>query len=414
MERKRVVITGVGLVTPIGTGVEAFWNAVVNGVSGVGPITHFNASEFATRIAAEVKDFDPERFMERKDAKRMDRFVQLSVVASLLAIEDANLNIADLDANRIGVLIGSGIGGTGTWEEQHKTLLERGPRRVSPFFVPMLISDMASGMVSILVGAKGPNLGIVTACATGTHAIGEAAAIVSRGDADVMIAGGSEAAITPMAVAGFCAARALSTRNDEPERASRPFDLNRDGFVMGEGAGTVIVESLEHALARGAKIWGEVCGFGMSGDAYHITAPSPGGEGAARSMLAALHNANLKPEQVDYINAHGTSTEDNDKIETAAVKTVFGQNAYKVAISSTKSMTGHLLGAAGAVEAIACLCTIRDGIIPPTINYETPDPECDLDYVPNKARKQDVRIAMSNSFGFGGHNATLILSKFES
>lgn len=414
MERKRVVITGVGLVTPIGTGVEAFWNALVNGVSGVGPITHFDASEFATRIAAEVKDFDPERFMERKDAKRMDRFVQLSVVASLLALEDANLNIADLDANRIGVLIGSGIGGTGTWEEQHKTLLERGPRRVSPFFVPMLISDMASGMVSILVGAKGPNLGIVTACATGTHAIGEAAAIVSRGDADVMIAGGSEAAITPMAVAGFCAARALSTRNDEPERASRPFDLNRDGFVMGEGAGTVIVESLEHALARGAKIWGEVCGFGMSGDAYHITAPSPGGEGAARSMSAALHNANLKPEQVDYINAHGTSTEDNDKIETAAVKTVFGQNAYKVAISSTKSMTGHLLGAAGAVEAIACLCAIRDGIIPPTINYETPDPECDLDYVPNKARMQDVRIAMSNSFGFGGHNATLILSKFES
>lgn len=414
MERKRVVITGVGLVTPIGTGVEAFWNALVNGVSGVGPITHFDASEFATRIAAEVKDFDPERFMERKDAKRMDRFVQLSVVASLLALEDANLNIPDLDANRIGVLIGSGIGGTGTWEEQHKTLLERGPRRVSPFFVPMLISDMASGMVSILVGAKGPNLGIVTACATGTHAIGEAAAIVSRGDADVMIAGGSEAAITPMAVAGFCAARALSTRNDEPERASRPFDLNRDGFVMGEGAGTVIVESLEHALARGARIWGEVCGFGMSGDAYHITAPSPGGEGAARSMSAALHNANLKPEQVDYINAHGTSTEDNDKIETAAVKTVFGQNAYKVAISSTKSMTGHLLGAAGAVEAIACLCAIRDGIIPPTINYETPDPECDLDYVPNKARKQDVRIAMSNSFGFGGHNATLILSKFES
>ncbi|MGB9586839.1 MAG: beta-ketoacyl-ACP synthase II [Armatimonadota bacterium] len=414
MERKRVVITGVGLVTPIGTGVEAFWNALVNGVSGVGPITHFDASEFATRIAAEVKDFDPERFMERKDAKRMDRFVQLSVVASLLALEDANLNIPDLDANRIGVLIGSGIGGTGTWEEQHKTLLERGPRRVSPFFVPMLISDMASGMVSILVGAKGPNLGIVTACATGTHAIGEAAAIVSRGDADVMIAGGSEAAITPMAVAGFCAARALSTRNDEPERASRPFDLNRDGFVMGEGAGTVIVESLEHALTRGARIWGEVCGFGMSGDAYHITAPSPGGEGAARSMSAALRNANLKPDQVDYINAHGTSTEDNDKIETAAVKTVFGQNAYKVAISSTKSMTGHLLGAAGAVEAIACLCAIRDGIIPPTINYETPDPECDLDYVPNKARKQDVRIAMSNSFGFGGHNATLILSKFES
>ena len=413
MERKRVVVTGVGVVSPIGIGTEAFWNALVNGVSGVGPITHFDASEFATRIAAEVKDFDPEQYVERKDAKRMDRFVQMAVAASFLAVQDSDLKVADLDANRIGVLIGSGIGGTSTWEEQHKILLEKGPRRVSPFFVPMLISDMASGMVSILLGAKGPNLGIVTACATGTHAIGEAAAIVSRGDADVMIAGGSEAAITPMAVAGFCAARAMSTRNEEPERASRPFDLNRDGFVMGEGAGVVIVESLDHALARGAKIWGEILGFGMSGDAYHITAPTPGGEGAARSMIAALQNAGLRPEQVDYINAHGTSTEDNDKTETAAIKSVFGDYAYKVPISSTKSMTGHLLGAAGAVEAIACLCTIKNGIIPPTINYETPDPECDLDYVPNKARKQDVCVAMSNSFGFGGHNATLILGKFE-
>lgn len=413
MERKRVVVTGMAPITPVGTGTEKYWQALLNGVSGVGLITHFDASDYSTQIAAEIKDFDPEEYMERKEAKRMDRFAQFAVAASILAIQDSGFQITDENAGRVGVLIGSGIGGTSTWEEQHRTLIEKGPRRVSPFFVPMLISDMASGMASIILGAKGPNLAIVTACATATHAIGEAAKIIQRGDADVMIAGGSEAAITPLAVAGFCAARAFSTRNDEPERASRPFDLNRDGFVIGEGAGVLILESLEHALARGAKIYCEITGFGMSGDAFHITAPAPEGEGAARSMAAALKDAGIKPEDVDYINAHGTSTPDNDKTETMAIKRVFGDYAYKVAISSTKSMIGHLLGAAGAVEAIACICAIRDGIVPPTINYETPDPECDLDYVPNEPRKMPVKIAMSNSFGFGGHNATLILAKYE-
>ena len=413
MEQRRVVITGMGPVTPVGTGTEVFWKALLDCKSGVGPLTRFDTTDYTTTIAAEVKDFNPEDYMERKEAKRMDLFVQYSVAASKIAFEDSGLVITEDNADRIGVLIGSGIGGTGTWEDQHRTLIERGPKRVSPFFVPMLISDMAAGMVSILLGAKGPNLAIVTACATGTHALGEAYKIVQRGAADVMIAGGAEAAITPMAVAGFCAARAFSTRNDDPQHASRPFDLNRDGFVMGDGAGTVIVESLDHALARGAKIYGEVVGFGMSGDAYHITAPAPGGEGAAKSMAAALSDAKLKPEDVDYINAHGTSTEENDKNETTAIKKVFGDYAYKVAISSTKSMTGHLLGAAGAVEAIVCLCAIRDSIVPPTINYETPDPNCDLDYVPNVPRKMDVQVAMSNSFGFGGHNATIIVAKYE-
>lgn len=413
MERRRVVVTGMGPITPIGTGHEAYWKALLGGVSGAGPITHFDTSEYTTRIAAEVKDFDPEQYMERKEARRMDRFVQYAVGASRIALEDSGLDLGSIDLDRAGVLIGSGIGGTGTWEEQHRTLIERGPGRVSPFFVPMLISDMASGQVSILFGLKGPNLAVTTACATATHGIGEAAEIIRRGAADVMVAGGSEAAITPMAVAGFCSMKAMTTRNDDPEHASRPFDLNRDGFLMGEGAGIVVLEALEHALARGAKIYGEVVGYGMSGDAYHITAPAPEGEGAVRSMAAAIANAGLKPEDVDYMNAHGTSTDANDKLETAAVKTVFGDQAYKVAISSTKSMTGHLLGAGGGVEAIACLCAIRDGIIPPTMNYETPDPECDLDYTPNKPRKMAVRIAMSNSFGFGGHNATLIFARCE-
>lgn len=413
MERRRVVVTGMGPVTPVGTGHEAYWKALLDGVSGAGPITHFDTSEYTTRIAAEVKDFDPEQYMERKEAKRMDRFVQYAVAAARLAIEDSGLDLGSTDLDRVGVLIGSGIGGTGTWEDQHRTLMERGPGRVSPFFVPMLISDMASGQVSIIYGLKGPNLAVTTACATATHAIGEATEIIRRGAADVMVVGGSEAAITPMAVAGFCSMKAMTTRNDDPEHASRPFDLNRDGFLMGEGAGILLVESLEHALARGATIYGEVIGYGMSGDAYHITAPAPEGEGAARSMAAALSNAGLKPEQIDYINAHGTSTDANDKLETAAVKTVFGDYAYKVAISSTKSMTGHLLGAGGGVEGIACLCAIRDGIIPPTTNYETPDPECDLDYTPNKSRTMPVRVAMSNSFGFGGHNATLIFARCE-
>ena len=413
MEGRRVVITGMAPITPIGTGTENYWRALLDGTSGVGPLTLFDASEYTTRIAAEVKDFDPEQYLERREAKRMDRFVQFAAAASLLAVEDSKLEIRANNAGRVGVLIGSGIGGTSTWEEQHRILLEKGPSRVSPFFIPMLISDMGSGMVSIILGAKGPNVTVVTACATATHAIGEAFEIIKRGDADVMIAGGSEAAVTPLAVAGFCSMRALSVRNDDPERASRPFDLNRDGFVMGEGAGIVIVESLDHAVSRGAQVCGEIIGYGMSGDAYHITAPAPEGEGAARSMAAALSDAGIRPEDVDYINAHGTSTDANDKLETTAVKTVFGDHARKVVISSTKSMTGHLLGAAGAVEAIACMCTIRDGIVHPTTNYETPDPECDLDYVPNTARKVDVRIAMSNSFGFGGHNATLIFARYE-
>lgn len=413
MKERRVVVTGIGPVTPIGTGKDNLWQSLLAGVTGVGPITHFDTTDYTTRIAAEVKDFVAEQYMERKEAKRMDSFVQFAVAASKIAMEDSGLKIDESNAERVGVLIGSGIGGTGTWEEQHKTLLERGPRRVSPFFVPMLISDMASGMVSILTGAKGPNLAVITACATGTHAIGEAAKIILRGDADAMIAGGAEAAITPMAVAGFCAARAFSTRNDDPEHASRPFDLDRDGFVMGEGAGSVVLESLDHALARGAHIYGEITGFGMSADAYHMTAPTPGGEGAARSMANALADAGIAPEAVDYINAHGTSTSENDKNETAAIKKVFGDSAYKVAVSSTKSMTGHMLGAAGAVEAIICLLTINNGIIPATTNYETPDPECDLDYVPNEYRKAQVFTTMSNSFGFGGHNATLVITGYK-
>lgn len=412
MSTRRIVVTGMGAVTPIGTGIEEFWSALLAGKSGVGPLTKFDTTDYTTKIAAEVKDFDPEQYMERKDAKRMDVFVQYSVAASLSALKESGLIITEENAPRVGVLIGSGIGGCGTWEDQLRTLIEKGPRRVSPFFVPMLISDMAPGMVSILTGAKGPNLAVVTACATATHAIGEAADIIKRGDADVMIAGGAEAALTPLSVAGFCSARALSTRNDDPEHASRPFDANRDGFVMGEGAGTLVIEELEHAKARGAAIYGEVIGFGMTGDAYHITAPAPGGEGAVRCMAMALKNAGIKAEQVDYINAHGTSTEENDKNETAAIKEVFGEHARKVAISSTKSMTGHLLGAAGAVEAIACLCAIRDSIVPPTMNYETPDPACDLEYVPNEPRKMNVDIAISNSFGFGGHNATLTLAKY--
>lgn len=413
MEQRRVVITGMGPVTPIGTGTDVFWRALLDGKSGAGPITHFDASGHTTRIACEVKDFNPEDHLERKEAKRMDRFTQFAVVASQMAFLDSGLTITDENADRVGVLIGSGIGGSGTWEDQSRILIERGPGRVSPFFVPMLISDMGAGMVSIMLGAKGPNLAITTACATGTHSIGEAACIVARGDADVMIAGGAEAAITPLSVAGFCSLRALSTRNDEPERASRPFDKDRDGFVMGEGAGIVVLEELESAKKRGAKIYAEVLGFGMSGDAYHITQPAPGGEGAARSMAHALRNSGIKPTDVSYINAHGTSTDANDKLETAAVKKVFGDYAYKIPISSIKSMTGHLLGAGGGVEVIACACAIRDGILPPTINYETPDPECDLDYVPNTPRKADVQVAISNSFGFGGHNATVVIAKYK-
>jgi 3-oxoacyl-[acyl-carrier-protein] synthase II len=410
-DESRVVITGMGVVTSLGLGLEPFWQSLITGKSGIVPITSFDVSAYTTRFAAEITDFNPCDYMERKEARHMDRFVQFAVAASKMAMENSKLEVTPEIADRVGVLIGSGIGGILTIEDQYRVLTERGPDRISPFFIPMLISDMGSGQVSIMFGAKGPNSSVVTACATGTHAIGDAYQIILRGDADAMIAGGAEAPLSRMGLGGFCAARAVSTRNDDPAHASRPFDATRDGFVMGEGAGIVVLERLNMARARGAKIYAEVVGYGMSGDAYHITLPAPEGEGAARSMNKALDKAGIKPQDIDYINAHGTSTIPNDKLETAAIKRVFGENAYKVAISSTKSMTGHLLGAAGAVEAVVCAQVINTGIIPPTINYETPDPECDLDYVPNQARTMQVDTAMSNSFGFGGHNATLILKK---
>jgi 3-oxoacyl-[acyl-carrier-protein] synthase II len=414
MRKNRVVITGMGLISPIGNDLNTFWGNLMAGKSGVGPITRFDASEYATRIAAEIKDFNPEDYMDKKEARRMDRFVQFAVAAAINALKDAKLNVKeDTDPERVGVYVGSGIGGLETWEEQHKVLLEKGPRRVSPFFIPMMIANMASGMISITTGAKGPSSSPISACATSSHAIGDAFKIIQRGDADAMICGGAEATIRPTGVGGFCAMRAMSTLNDQPEKASRPFDLDRDGFVMGEGSGVLVIESLEHALKRGAHIYGEVIGYGMSGDAHHISDPAPEGEGAARCMNLALKDAGIDPNEVGYINAHGTSTPVGDKNETKAIKTVYGDHAYKLAVSSTKSMTGHLLGAAGAVEAIVCLLALENQTLPPTINYETPDPECDLDYVPNEPRKADLRVAMSNSFGFGGHNATIILKKFE-
>ncbi len=409
---RRVVITGMGVVTPLGCTLDEFWRNITAGRSGVGPITSFDASAYTTRIAAEIRDFDPLRYMGPKEAQRMDRFAQFAVAATRCALEDSGFTVNDENADRVGVLIGSGIGGIQTLEKQYDVLRSKGPSRISPFFIPMLISDMASGQVSILFGAKGPNSTVVTACATGTHAIGDAYHIIRRGDADVMICGGTEAPMCELGLGGFCAARALSTRNDEPERASRPFDADRDGFVMGEGAGVLILEALEHAQARKARIHAEVIGYGLTGDAYHITAPAPGGEGAARAMAMALRTGRVAPEDVDYINAHGTSTQANDPMETAAIKTVFGEHAYKVAVSSTKSMIGHLLGAAGAVEAIVCVLAIKTSTIPPTINLDRPDPECDLDYTPNKAVTRTVRVALSNSFGFGGHNATLLLKEY--
>ncbi|WNQ13700.1 beta-ketoacyl-ACP synthase II [Paenibacillus aurantius] len=411
---QRVVITGMGVMTSLGKDLETFWASLMEGKSGVSLVESFDVSEYPTRIAAEIKDFNPEDYMDKREARRMDRFVQFAVVASEKALQDAGLNVKeDTDPERVGVYIGSGIGGLRTWEEQHKILLEKGPKRVSPFFIPMMIANMASGQVSMNTGAKGPNSTSVTACATGTHSIGDSFRLIQHGDADVMICGGAEATISPTGMAGFCALRAMSTRNDEPEKASRPFDVDRDGFVMGEGAGILVLESLEHAQKRGARIYAEVVGYGMSADAHHMTDPSPGGEGAARCMKKAMKDAGLQPEDVDYINAHGTSTGVGDKGETDAVKSVFGEQAYKVPVSSTKSMTGHLLGAAGGVEAVICGLTIVNGIIPPTINLDNPDPECDLDYVPHKPRQADVEVAMSNSFGFGGHNATIILKRFE-
>ncbi len=410
----RVVVTGLGAVTPIGTGASAFWNNLVAGKSGIRRISYFDTTGYDCRIAGEVTDFDPNLYMDKKDAKRLVRFIQFAIAAAKLALSDANLVISDSNSVDTGVVIGSGIGGIGFVEEQVRNLHEKGPGKVSPFAVPWMITNMAAGMVSIATGAKGPNSCVTTACATGTHCIGDAFRILQRGDASVMIAGGSEASITPLGIASFCAARALSTsKNDAPEKASRPFDRDRDGFVMGEGAGIVILETLDGAKARGAKIYAEIVGYGMSGDAYHITSPAPGGDGAARAIRAALKDAKLSPEDIQHINAHGTSTELNDKFETMAIKTVFGERAKTIAISSNKSMVGHLLGAAGAVEFIATTLAVVKDLVPPTMNLENPDPECDLDYTPNRARSLKVDSAMSNSFGFGGHNAILIVKKFK-
>jgi len=413
MSSRRVVVTGLGMVSPLGTGVEKSWQALVQGKSGVAKITKFDPTGFDTQIAAEVKDFVPDNFIDKKEMKRMDIFIQYAMASAVMAMEDAQLKITPANADRVGVVVGAGLGGLTTIEAYHKTLMERGPGRISPFFIPMLIVNEAPGQISMRFGAKGPNVSLVTACATGNHNIGDAWRMIQRGDADAIIAGGVEATITPLAVSGFNAMKAISTRNGEPEKASRPFDKNRDGFVMGEGAGIIILEELTGALDRGAKIYAEIVGYGLTGDAYHITAPSPDGEGAVRCMQMALASGGIAPEQVDYINAHGTSTYYNDIYETIAIKTVFKEHAKKLPISSTKSMTGHLLGGAGGVEAIFTILTLCHGMIPPTINYETPDPDCDLDYVPNVARKAEVRLALSNSFGFGGTNAVLAFKRFE-
>jgi 3-oxoacyl-[acyl-carrier-protein] synthase II len=409
---QRVVVTGMGVVTSLGSDLPTFWNNLMNGKSGISQIEAFDTTEYTTKIAAEIKDFDPSAYIDKKESRKMDRFVQFGVAASKLAVEDAKLVIGEnADPERVGVVVGSGIGGLGTWEDQHTVLLEKGPRRVSPFFIPMMIANMASGQVSMITGAKGPNSAAVSACATGTHSIGDSYKMIQRGDADVMICGGAEATIRPIGMAGFCSMRAMSTRNDEPEKASRPFDADRDGFVMGEGSGVLILESLEHAQKRGARIYAEVIGYGMSGDAHHMTEPDP--DGAARCMKKALNDAGIAPEAVQYINAHGTSTPVGDESETTAIKKAFGDHAYKLAVSSTKSMTGHLLGAAGGVEAVILGLTLQNGIIPPTANLDNQDPALDLDYVPNKPREADVQVALSNSFGFGGHNATIIMRKYE-
>ena len=413
--KRRVVITGVGPVTPIGTGKETFWNNLIAGKSGVGIITRFDPTDFDVKIAGEVKNFEYADYMDKKEGKRMDRVTHFAVAAAKLAVEDAKLDLEKINQVRAGVCVGSGIGGIETFVEQTTKYVEKGPSKISPFFIPMEIPNMPAGQISIALGFKGPNTAIVTACATGTNCIGDAFRTIQYGDADIMIAGGTEAAISPVAVAGFANMKALSTNNEHPEKASCPFDKKREGFVMGEGAGVVVLEELEHAKARGAHIYAEICGYGMTADAYHITAPDPSGEMPAACMQAAVDDASVKPEEVDYINAHGTSTHRNDLNETLAAKKVFGEHAYKMAISSNKSMLGHLLGAAGGVEAIATVLTIQNGVIPPTINYEDVDLEegLDLDYVPNVARKANVDVAISNSFGFGGHNATILFKKYK-
>ena len=413
---RRVVVTGVGLLTPVGNGVDATWRALLDGVSGAGPITQFDATpDFDVRFAAEVKGFDPEKYLERKEARRMDRFAQFAIAASQEAMESAGLanKPADVDFDRMGVIIGSGIGGIATFEDQARTMVERGPKRISPFFVPMFIPDIAAGHVSMRFGARGPNYCTVSACASSAHAIGDAYRLIQNGDADLMIAGGTEATVTPMTIAGFANMKALSSRNDSPETASRPFDKTRDGFVLGEGSGIVILEELEHAKKRGANILGEMIGYGQSGDAYHLTAPAPEGAGAQLAMKAALKDAGLNPTDVDYVNAHGTSTPMNDLNETLAVKAVLGEHAHNIVMSSTKSMTGHLLGAAGAIEAVFLTLILRNGVIPPTINFSEPDPACDLNYAHSGKIERNVDVAISNSFGFGGHNVCLAMRRYQ-
>ena len=414
LEKKRVVITGLGAITPLGNDLKSYWQGLLDGRSGVGAITHFDASQHATRIAAEVKGFNPHDYMDRKDAKRMDRFAQFAVATSQQALADARLEITALNAEQIGVMIGTGVGGLKIMEEQQAVYLSRGPSRCSPFMVPMMIANMAAGLTAIHTGAKGPNSCPVTACAAGSNAIGDAFRLVQQGHAQAMICGGTEAAVTPLSVAGFASARALSTRNDEPQLASRPFDRDRDGFVIGEGCGILILESLEHALSRGAHIYAEIAGYGMTCDAYHMTAPVPGGEGAARCVQLALKDAGITPAQVSYVNAHGTSTPANDPTETQALKTALSDAVHQIAVSSTKSMTGHLLGGSGGIEGVASAMAIANDCVPPTINLENPAPECDLDYVPNHHRQMPVEVALSNSFGFGGHNVTLVFQKYRS
>jgi 3-oxoacyl-[acyl-carrier-protein] synthase II len=411
--KRRVVVTGVGAVTPVGNTARDFWAAVCEGRSGIGPVTHFDPQRLDARIAGEVKGFDPLRFVDKKDVKKMDRFIHFTLAAGAEAVEDAKIDFDAVDPTRAGCLVGSGIGGVYTILEWHKVLLEKGPGRISPFFIPAVIVNMASGQLSLRYKLKGPNSAVITACATGNHAIGDACRIIQRGEADLMLAGGSEAMINELCMAGFCSMKALSTRNDEPERASRPFDAGRDGFVCGEGAGVLALESLDHARRRGARIYAEVMGYGMTADAHHMTAPDPDGDGATRAMAAALADGGLAPESVGYINAHGTSTEYNDKTETLAIKRLFGDHAYRLAVSSTKSMIGHLLGAAGGAEAVVTVLALYHGILPPTINYEVADPECDLDYIPNTARKVQMEVAISNGFGFGGTNATLAFRRYK-
>ena len=411
--KNRVVITGLGPVSPVGIGKNNFWQSLIQGKCGIDRISYFDTEKYPTKIAAEVKDFDYSNYISTKEANRMDKNTQFSIVAAMLALEDSKLKITEKDSYSAGVIIGSGIGGIGTFEKQHKILLEKGPGRVSPFFVPMMISNISAGEIAIKIGAKGPNGVITTACASSTHALGMAFKLLQHGDAQIIISGGTEAAISPMALAGFCKMRALSTQNDYPKKASKPFDRERDGFIMGEGAGILVLETLQHAKERNANIYAEIFGFGMTADAYHITAPAPEGEAAAKAMEIALKDANIETSQIDYINAHGTSTPLNDKLETLAIKKVFGKHAYNLKVSSIKSMTGHLLGASGGVEAISTALTLKNDIIPPTINYNSPDLDCDLDYVPNTSKKEIVNYAMSNSFGFGGHNGVIVLGKYK-